>query len=306
MSKNDVMEQLLKKLEDGLKNFINDDRYRDYLNAMSKFHNYSARNILLILHQNPNATRIASYDTWKKLGRQVQVGSKGLNIFVPIIKNHEVIRPKINPITKKPIFGEDGKEITEKITNKYLTFSKRSVFDISQTKGKELPKLANELSGDIENNDLFLKSLFSISKAPIVFEEINSSYTKGYYDRLKNKIVIKKGMSQKQTIKTLVHEMAHSEIHNLNNDEKTRATKEVEAESIAYLVCQNYSIDTSDYSFGYITSWRKSKDSTTINNSLEQIKTTSSDLIKRLDEKQNELMLLRKKKLKNREMEIER
>lgn len=289
-SKKEKVEQLIQDLENGLEDITKEDKYKEYLNAMSKFHNYSARNIILILNQNPNATHIASYDTWKKLGRQVKKGSKGLGIFVPMKFNKNIEITKIDPKTNEPMLDKEGKEIKENMKHSYLTFGKGSVFDISQTDGKELPSIVKDLQGDVNNYDLFLNSLKDISSVPIEFEEIYSS-AKGYYHLIDKRIALRKGMSQKQTLKTAIHEISHAEIHNDNNKDKDKSSKEVEAESIAYIVCKNYGLDTSDYSFGYVTGWNKSKDNKIVLELLENIRKQSVSLIDRIDIKFNELVL---------------
>lgn len=304
-SKNEKVEQLVQDLENGLEDIIKGDKYKEYLNAMSKFHNYSARNTILILRQNPMATHVASYGTWKKLGRQVKKGSKGLGIFVPMKFDKDIEMTKIDPKTRKPMLDKEGKEIKENKKQSYLTFGKGSVFDISQTDGKELPKLAEELKGDVENYDIFLNSLKEISSVPIEFEEIYSS-ANGYYHLVDKRIAIKKGLSQKHTLKTAIHEISHAEVHSEDNPSKDRSTKEVEAESIAYIVCKNYGLDTSDYSFGYITGWNESKDNKIVLESLETIRNKSTNLIDRIDEKFKDLNLEKGNKLNNENIKGEK
>nr|WP_312985750.1 ArdC family protein [Clostridioides sp.] len=291
-NKNEKVEQLIQDLKYGLEEFIIGDKYKEYLNATSKFNNYSARNIILILSQNPQATHVASYGTWKKLGRQVKRGSKGLGIFVPMKFDKDIEMTKIDPKTNKPMLDKEGKEVKENIKQSYLSFGKRSVFDVSQTDGKELPSIANELQGDVNNYDLFFNSLKEISSVPIDLEDIAITGVKGYYSRTENRIAIKEGMSEKQTIKTAIHELSHAEVHNIKNrEDDTVSTKEVEAESIAYIVCKNYGLDTSDYSFGYITNWNNRKDNKIVLDSLETIRKQSTSIIDRIDEKFKELNL---------------
>lgn len=293
-NKNEKVEQLILDLEHGLEEFMNGDRYKNFLNGMSKFNNYSARNIILILRQNPYATHVASYGTWKKLGRQVKRGSKGLGIFVPMKFDKDTEMTKIDPKTNKPMLDNEGKEVKDNMKQSYLTFAKRNVFDISQTAGKELdlPSIANDLQGDVNNYDLFINSLKEISSVPIDFEDIAITGVKGYYSRTENRIAIKEGMSEKHTIKTAIHELSHAEIHNIKNrEDDTVSTKEVEAESIAYIVCKNYGLDTSDYSFGYITNWNNRKDNKIVLDSLETIRKQSTSIIDRIDEKFKELKL---------------
>ena len=299
-SKNEKVEQLIQDLEHGLEEFIKGDKYKEYLNAMSKFNNYSARNIILILSQNPQATHVASYGTWKKLGRQVERGSKGLGIFVPMKFDKDIEMTKIDPKNNKPMLDKEGKEVKENMKQSYLSFGKRSVFDVSQTDGKELPSIANDLQGDVNNYDLFFNSLKGISNVPIDFEDIALTGVKGYYHKTENRIAIKKGMSEAQTIKTAIHELSHAEIHNLKKHEDIEiTTKEVEAESIAYLVCKNYGLDTSDYSFGYITNWNNRKDNKIVLDSLETIRKQSTSIIDRIDEKFKELNLEKVNELNN-------
>ena len=240
---------------------------------MSKFHNYSFNNTLLIAMQRPDATLVAGFNAWKdKHGRMVKKGEKGIKILAPY---------------KYKVDAEPEQEGEESKTIERTGFKPTYVFDVSQTEGKELPSIAvSELSGDVNEYNKFLRALRIICPVPIDFEDIQDG-SKGYFSDSENRIAIKKGMSQTQTIKTLVHETAHAMLHSStaeNKDNPTdRRTKEVEAESIAFTVCKKYGLDTEDYSFGYIAGWSSGKDTKELKASLERIKDTADKMITGID-----------------------
>lgn len=268
---NNSIEEITKQLEEGVKEVFTSENYLNYLKVMSKFYNYSFNNCLLIAMQMPEATLIAGYQTWKnKFNRQVKKGEKAIRILAPI--PHKF---------KKEIEKEDGSKEEKEI--KYTTFRAVSVFDISQTDGEELPKIAQKLQGSLEQYEKLLEELKSISPVNIYFEEIKSE-ANGYYSPSDDKIVIRKDLSQQHTIKTLIHEIAHAILHS-EDGEETEAdlnTKEVQAESIAYTVCQYLGLDTSDYSFGYVAGWSKGKEVKELQASMEIIRTTSKEIIEQL------------------------
>lgn len=285
------MQEITDKLEQGVQDVFTSENYARYLKTMSKFHNYSLNNIILIAMQKPDASLIAGYQAWKKLhGRQVMKGEKGIKILAPSPYKVKKMVDKIDPITKKAIIGNDGKSVKEEKEIVIPAYKVVTVFDVSQTEGRELPTLGvNELTGEVESYDLFFKALDESCPIPIRFEAIEGS-TKGYFSRTKNEIVVKQGMSQIQTIKTTVHERAHQMLHSdQNQGSQSRSNKEVEAESVAYAVCQHYGIDTSDYSFAYIAGWSDGKDTPELKNSLDLIRKTASQMISIIDKALEEI-----------------
>ena len=265
--------EILDQLEKGVAELFESDRFKEYLTCMSKFHNYSFNNTLLITMQRPDATLVAGFNAWKdKHGRMVRKGEKGIKILAPY---------------KYKVDAEPEHEGEESKTIERTGFKPTYVFDVSQTEGKELPSIAvSELSGDVNEYYKFLRALRIICPVPIDFEDIQDG-SKGYFSDSENRIAIKKGMSQTQTIKTLIHETAHAMLHSStaeNKDNPTdRRTKEVEAESIAFTVCKRYGLDTEDYSFGYIAGWSSGKDTKELKASLERIKDTADKMITSID-----------------------
>ena len=282
------VKELTDKLEQGLKEVFESDNYKNYLNTMAKFHNYSINNTLLINQQKPDATLVAGYDSWvRNFDRHVKKGERGINIIAPAPFKTERDVPIINPETGQPILKKDGTPYTEKkeVTIPYFKITR--VFDISQTEGKELPTIGvNELLKDVDGAKDFIESLKKVSPIPIEFGETNGD-SKGFYSPVDNKIVVKDGMSDAQTIKTMVHEISHAKLHNPDRTEenagKSKGTIEMEAESIAYIVCQHFGIDTSDYSFGYIAGWSEGKETDELKKSMNTIRETSSEMIYRVE-----------------------
>ena len=260
---------------------------------MSKFYNYSFNNTLLIAMQKPDATLIAGYTSWQRnFDRHVMKGEKGIKILAPAPYKAQEEREKIDPATQKPVLDADGKPVTETVDVLRPAFKVVSVFDVSQTDGKELPDIAvDELTGSVENYAAFFEALKQESPVPISFEDIPGG-AKGYFSHVENRIAIQEGMSEIQTVKTAIHEIAHAKLHAIKPDEKVapeerkdRHTKEVEAESVAYTVCQRYGIETSDYSFGYIAGWSSDKDTKELKGSLETIRSTAAEMIESIDAK---------------------
>lgn len=236
-------------LKDGVKDYFQSDTYKQYLTTMSKFHNYSPRNIQLILMQNPEASHVASFKKWKdEFERSVNKGEKSLRIFAPITLKRR------DPKTNEPLLDENGNEQT------FMSFKLVPVFDVSQTNGKELPKPVYELEGTYEDYGNLYKSAKEVSEAngvPLSFSK-DTKGSNGFYSVNNNEIVIKQGMSEQQTLKTIFHEMAHSDLHNMEKLQETplkRSTAELQAESVAFVVASHYGLDTSEYSFGYLATW---------------------------------------------------
>ena len=285
--------EITDKLEQGIKELFESEKFKEYLTTMSKFYNYSFNNTLLIAMQKPDATLIAGYTSWQRnFDRHVMKGEKGIKILAPAPYKVQEEREKIDPATQKPVLDADGKPVTETVEVLRPAFKVVSVFDVSQTDGKELPDIAvDELTGSVENYAAFFEALKQESPVPISFEDIPGG-AKGYFSHVENRIAIQDGMSEIQTVKTAIHEIAHAKLHAIKPDEKVapeerkdRHTKEVEAESVAYTVCQRYGIETSDYSFGYIAGWSSDKDTKELKGSLETIRSTAAEMIESIDAK---------------------
>lgn len=276
--------EITDRLEAGLRELFDSEKYKEYLNVMAKFYNYSLNNTLLIAMQRPDASLIAGYNSWRKdFGRYVKKGEKGIKIFAPAPYKTFEKRVKIDPETRKPVLDENGEPVTEVTEVVRNSFRVVNVFDVSQTEGRELPDISvNELTGSVENYEIFVDSLMLLSPVPIDFDDIYSG-AKGYFSHVEERIVIQEGMSEVQTVKTAIHEIAHAKLHAVNSG-KDRHTKEVEAESVAYTVCQHFGIETSDYSFGYIAGWSADKDATELRNSLETIRSTAAEMIGNIED----------------------
>lgn len=234
--------EITDKLEQGIKELFESERFKEYLRTMSKFYNYSFNNTLLIAMQKPEATYVAGYTSWQRnFDRQVMKGEKGIKILAPAPYKAQEEREKVDPVTQKPIIGADGKAVTETVEVLRPAFKVVSVFDVSQTDGKELPDIiVDELKGTVENYEAFFDALKQESPVPISFEDIPGG-AKGFFSPVESRIAIQESMSEIQTVKTAIHEIAHAKLHAVNPDEKTapedkkdRHTKEVEAESVAY------------------------------------------------------------------------
>ena len=283
------VKEITDRLEEGLKELFEGEKYKSYLNTMSKFHNYSANNIQLIEMQCPDATYVAGYKAWQKnFERHVNRGERGIRILAPAPYKIKEEREKIDPVTNEPVLDRDGMPVMEEVEIKIPAFRVVTVFDYSQTDGKELPGLGvSELHGNVENYRDFMEALSRVSPVPIRYEGMEGD-RKGYFIDLNHPIAIKEGMEEVQTVKTGVHEVAHAKLHAKEVEQETgfakdRETKEVEAESIAYTVCQHFGIDTSDYSFGYIAGWSSTKELPELKSSLDTIRRTSSELIKGIE-----------------------
>ena len=289
------VQELTDKLEQGLQDLFNSDSYRNYLATMSKFHNYSFNNTLLIAMQKPDATLVAGYKAWQKnFERHVNKGEKAIRILAPAPYKIKEERDKIDPVTQELLLDKDGNPQKEEVEITIPAFRAVSVFDVAQTDGKPIPELAaHELLSDVEGYQDMIRAVEAISPVPIELEEIAGD-SKGYYDREAKRIAVQENMSESQTLKTMIHEVAHSKLHSkeVEQDEqmrKDRNTKEVEAESVAYTVCQHFGIDTSDYSFGYIAGWSSGRDTKELRSSMDTIRRTASELITGIEEQLQEL-----------------
>ena len=287
------LKEITDRLEQGITELFESERYKEYLRVMSKFHNYSFNNTLLIAMQKPDASLVAGFSAWKNnFGRNVIKGQKGIKIIAPSPYKVKQEMKKIDPHTQQPIIGKDGKPVTEEKEITIPAYKVVSVFDVSQTEGKELPDIAvDELTGDVERYRDFFAALEKTSPVPIGFEQIPGS-SHGYYHLEDKRIAIQEGMSELQTLKTAIHEIAHAKLHDIDlnapeNEQQpraTRRTREVEAESVAYTVCQHYGLDTSDYSFGYVAGWSSGRELSELKSSLETIRSAAAEIINSIDE----------------------
>ena len=292
------LKEITDRLEQGITELFESERYREYLRVMSKFHNYSFNNTLLIAMQKPDASLVAGFSAWKNnFGRNVMKGQKGIKITAPSPYKVKQEMKKIDPHTQQPIIGKDGKPVTEEKEITIPAYKVVSVFDVSQTEGKELPDIAvDELTGDVERYRDFFAALEKTSPVPIGFEQIPGS-SHGYYHLEDKRIAIQEGMSELQTLKTAIHEIAHAKLHDIDlnapeNEQQPRVdrrTREVEAESVAYTVCQHYGLDTSDYSFGYVAGWSSGRELSELKSSLETIRSAAAEIINSIDETLAEL-----------------
>lgn len=286
------IKEITDKLEKGISDLFESDRYMKYLKVMSKLHNYSFNNSLLIAMQRPDATMVAGYTSWKvNFHRNVNKGEKGIKILAPAPYKINKDIEKIDPLTQKPILGKDGKPIKERVQVIVPAYKVTTVFDVSQTSGEKIPEITTELKGDVKEYDQFYEAIKRTSPVPIEFRQIHDG-ANGYYHLQDKIIAIREGMSQMQNIKTAIHELSHAMLHDKDNGiEKENLpdsrTKEVEAESIAYTVCQHYGIDTSEYSFGYIAGWSSGKELDELKNSMNTIRSTASEIIKGIDKEIN-------------------
>ena len=292
------LKEITDRLEQGIAELFDSERYKEYLKVMSKFHNYSFRNTVLIAMQKPDASLVAGFSAWKNnFERNVMKGQKGIKIIAPSPYKIKQEMQKIDPHTQKPIIGKDGKPVTEEKEVTIPAYKVVSVFDVSQTEGKELPDIAvAELTGDGDRYKDFFAALEKSSPVPIAFENIEGG-SHGYYHLEDKRIAINEGMSELQTLKTAIHEIAHAKLHDIDlnapKDEQQphvdRRTREVEAESVAYTVCQHYGLDTSDYSFGYVAGWSSGRELSELKSSLETIRSAAAEIINSIDENLAEL-----------------
>lgn len=293
------MDSIMQSLESGVEELFTSNRYQEFLKTMAKFHNYSFNNTMLIAMQRPDATLVTSYKNWQSMGRQVMKGEKGITIIAPApykkMKEKEVLDEN-----QRPIMGTDGKPKTEKVEVTVPHFKAVTVFDIAQTSGEPIQTLAPELlTAAVQDFDSFMQAIQKISPVPIRFDEIDGN-ANGYYHNADKEIVIKKGLSESQTLKTAIHETAHAKLHDKEIMEslgvkKDRLTKEVEAESVAYCVCSSFGLDTSDYSFPYIAGWSSSREMKEMKASMDVIRKTAGEMIDQLTE-ELEIILEEKQK----------
>ena len=293
----DWMREIVDSIENGIKELFESDKYRQYLATMSRFHRYSVNNTMLIYMQRPDATHVAGFNKWRdQFGRNVLKGEKGIRIIAPTPYKKKVEEIKTDPETNAPVLDADGKAIIEEKEIRIPMFKVVSVFDVSQTAGKPLPQLAADLSGNVQQYEVFMEALRRASPVPIEIKPVAHD-TDGFFSIKAQSITIRAGMSEVQTVCAAVHEIAHAKLHDYEHmteladdgetilvpGEKSRNTEEVEAESISYAVCQYYGIETGENSFGYIATWSQGKELKELRASLETINKTASELITDID-----------------------
>ena len=291
------LQEITAGIEQGIKELFESEKYRRYLSVMSRFHRYSVNNTMLIYMQRPDATLVAGYNKWKnQFSRHVKRGEHGITIIAPTPYKKKIEEQKLDPDTKAPMLDKDGKVIMEEKEIEIPLFRPVKVFDISQTDGKPLPELASSLSGNVQNYEVFMEALRRSAPVPIEFEPMAANMD-GYFSPDRQRIAIRAGMSEVQTVSAAVHEIAHSKLHNYAKAQeeavragdkeppkkKDRNTEEVEAESISYAVCQYYGIQTGENSFGYIANWSQGKELPELRASLETINKAAGELIADID-----------------------
>lgn len=290
-SDKEKLKDITDSIEKGIKELFASDKYKQYLQTMSRFHRYSVNNQMLIFMQKPDASLVAGFNKWKdSFGRNVKRGEKGIKIIAPAPFKKKIEKEKLDPDTKLPMLDENGQPIKEVAEVSTSTFKVVSVFDVSQTEGKPLPELSSDLTGSVEHYDAFMEAVKRSSPVPIDFKPIENG-ADGFFSYDNQSITLREGMSETQTVCAAIHEMAHATLHNYSRrnkgetdvERKDRHTEEVEAESIAYAVCAYYGIETGENSFGYLASWSSDKELKELKASLETINKTSSELITAID-----------------------
>lgn len=289
------LKEITDSIEQGIQELFQSEKYQQYLRTMSRFHRYSVNNTMLIYLQKPDATLVAGFNKWRdQFGRSVNKGEHGIKIIAPTPYKKKIQAEKLDPDTQLPMLDGEGKVITEEKEVKIPMYKPVTVFDVSQTSGKPLPELASDLTGNVQNYEVFLEALKRASPVPIEIQPIYQN-ADGFFNLETQSIAIREGMSEVQTVCAAVHEIAHSKLHNYDHSEapeqsegepvekKDRRTEEVEAESISFAVCAYYGIATGENSFGYIAAWSKDKDLKELRASLETINQTASELITDID-----------------------
>jgi len=288
-ARKEEMDAMMTKLEKGIKDIFDGDNFKEYLNFCAKLPRYSINNQILIMLQRPDATMCQSFSGWKEMNRFVKKGEKGIRIMAPSPFKKEVEQDRLDA-NGNPVIGVNGEPVKETVEITVNAFKPVSTFDISQTEGDPIPNIGvNELIGSVDGYEQLLGVIKEVVPVPITFEDIASG-AKGYYNIEENRIAVQKDMSEAQTIKTIIHEAAHQALHSKeamskDAEQKSRNQKETEAESIAYVVCQHYGIDTSDYSFGYVATWSADKEVPELKASLDTIRRAAAGLIVKIDEK---------------------
>lgn len=282
---NEKIKELTEKLQAGIQELHDSEKYRDYLRTMAKFHHYSFNNSLLIWAQRPDATAVAGYRAWQtKFGRTVNPGAKGIMIYAPS-SYKRTLREVVTDADGNPVLDKDGNKVTREVERTFPNFKISYCFAYEDTSGKPLPSIVSILDKDVDNYDSVMDALRKISPAPIRFDSVGGG-ANGYYDLVNREIVVKDTLPQAQKIKTAVHEVAHSILHDKIDGLDLEATKremEVSAESVAFVVCSWLGLDTSEYSFGYVGGWSAGKELKELQQKMEKIRTTASMIISGID-----------------------
>ena len=282
---NEKIKELTEQLHEGIKKLYESDKYREYLQAMAKFHNYSFNNSLLIWAQRPDASAVAGYRAWQtKFGRTVNPGSKGIMIYEPA-SYKRTLREVVTDENGDPVLDKDGNKVTQPVERTFPTFKVGYVFAYEDTSGKPLPSIVSTLDKDVDHFDSVMDALRKISPAPNRFADFDGS-ANGYYDLVNREIVVKASLPQAQKLKTAIHEIAHSILHDKIDGLDQEADKremEVSAESIAFVVCSWLGLDTSEYSFGYVGGWSAGKELVELQQKMEVIRSTACMIISGMD-----------------------
>lgn len=292
--KRQQIKDITDKLDAELKSFVDSDKFKTYLKTMSKFHNYSFNNTILIAMQKPDASLVAGFRAWEtNFKRHVKKGEKGIKILAPAPYKKQIEQEVTDPATQKPVLDADGNVKKKTVEVTVPNFQVVTVFDYSSTEGEPLPQIGvNELNGKVDGYKNLIDAIIAVAPVKVEYETIESG-AKGYFSPSEQRIALNEGMSELQTLKTLIHETGHSLLHDkdgskieglTDTEKKTRNSKEVEAESIAYTVCEYFGLDTSDYSFGYIAGWVSSMELKELKESMETIRQTSSHIITGIEE----------------------
>lgn len=285
MAEVNKIEELSQKLLDGVQETFQSDNYQKYLKFASSFHGYSLRNTILILQQCGQATQVSGYQAWQKFGRYVMRNEKGIAIFAPSKVRVKRKNPVVDELGRTQ-FNADGTPLTQEEEQTIIKFNVTHVFDVSQTDGDPLPQICNELQGSVDNFQSIFSAVKSLSPYKIEFERITNG-SKGYCDHRHSRIAINMGMSEEQIVKTLIHEFAHAVLHSQTG--KSRERREIEAESVAYIVSDCLGVDTSSYSFGYVADWSKGMPVEELQNILDSIQSTANQIINSVQEEMKQL-----------------
>ena len=279
-TREEKMSEIQLKLETGVRDIFESEKYKEYIQTMSKFPHYSINNCILIASQKPDATYVCGFKKWQEFGRAVNKGSHGIMIIAPV---------KVKGSEKEQVLDENSKPVMEEVAREYQSFRPAYVFDYADTSGYPLPSITSMLEESVDSFEELKDVLIKVSPVPITFELINTG-ANGFYSPTELRIVVKDDLPQLQTIKTMIHEIGHASLgHGGKEDKWDSETKEVQAESVAYWVTQMLGLDTSDYSFGYIGGWSKDKEVSELKESLDIIKTTADEISKKIEEALSEI-----------------
>lgn len=287
-SREEKMSEIQQKLEDGTRMIFESDAYADYIRTFSKFPRYSVNNCILIASQRPDATYVCGMKTWNDMNRRVNKNESGIMILAPIKRKAEV-KEQVYDEENHPVIQQDGTPLTEVVKREFQSFRPVYVWDYAQTSGDPLPSLVHNLTSEVDGYDQLKDILVKVSPVPVSFESFNSN-ANGYFSPAEQRIVVKESLGELQTVKTLLHEIGHAVLgHGGKDDKWDRESKEVMAESVAFWVSSMLNLDTSDYSFGYISGWSKDKEVSELKENLELIKSTADSLSKAIEEEYEKL-----------------